>query len=221
MNQDYEDVIQVIYNNSDVEQRLNKHVGSNIILINNCWDLITKKAYENVGAIFRDALTFIPDDIEAVTFFDDDDIFLPNHVSEGVKGLKKAFSVGKKAYKPYNSYYKDSRGIHKVHNTLEPSVFIDLTYLHLKGFRPTVVDYHQGWYDQAIKEDMMLVDKDGTPTFIYDWSGQMGVFKISGGKNDSRNLYNHGVNSADHGDHIVTPISTKEAEKYYEQLNTR
>lgn len=223
LNQDDLNCIQLIYNNAGVEQRLNSHLLGNdrVILVNNNIDLKTRKPYSNVGSIFRDAITFVPKDVEVITHFDDDDIFLPNHVSQGIFGMEKARKLGKKAYKPYNSYYKSAGSIVLVHNTMEPSIFVNYDYIIKKGYRETFVDYNQGWLDPLLESDSILIDPQGIPTMIYDWSGQIGVFKMSGGSNDDNNFRSHKKRSLDHGDQIITPISQIKAQELYKIKNGR
>ena len=93
----------VIYNNSSKSLQLDNFPipeNKSIILINNHLDLETDEDYKNVGDIFRDAIKFIPQDTHIVNFMDDDDIFLPNHLLEGQKGMRKAVAEGKRGYKP-------------------------------------------------------------------------------------------------------------------------
>jgi len=221
IDQDYkESLTLLIYNNSEIKESIPEDViaslpeNKKIILINNNVDQLTNKSYTNTGAIFRDGLSFMPD-VDVITHFDVDDVFLPSHVSEGAKGMIKALALGKKAYKPYFSYYWDNIGVTQVHNTLEPSFFILSTYLKEKGYRESSVDYNQGWEDPLRNEDNVLIDRKGVPTFIYDWSGKTGVHKLSGGSNDQKNFNNHRIHSHDVGDGIISPISEKEAKKYY------
>jgi hypothetical protein len=210
----------LIYNNSEIKESIPEQVlaslpeNKKIILINNNIDRETGRIYTNTGAIFRDALSFLPE-CDVVTHFDVDDIFLPTHISEGVKGMIKAMALGKKAYKPYFSWYLDSLGVTQVHNTLEPSFFILYSYLKEKGYKLTSVDYNQGWEDPLRDNDDVLIDRKGVPTFIYDWSGKTGVHKLSGGNNDQKNFDNHRVYSGDVGDGVIFPISEEAAQKYY------
>src|SRR6188472_2538309 len=104
LDQTYTDFVHLIYNNSPIELRLNANLPKDkFILVNNHLSLITKKPYTTLGEIYNDAIKFIPEDAHLVTFTDDDDIYLENHVEEGVKGYLRG---GVKAYKPRRSYYK-------------------------------------------------------------------------------------------------------------------
>lgn len=212
----------LIYNNSSKSLSLDNFPipeNKSILLINNYLDLETDDNYKNVGDIFRDALKFVPSNTHVVNFMDDDDIFLPNHLLEGQKGMRKAVREGKRAYKPYYSYFKYGTKLSLEHNNMEPSIFVDLSYVKEKGFRRGVGDYHQGWLDPMKEEKLILEDKNGVPTFIYDWSGDNGSWKISGGDNSSSHFEKHHRVSNDFGDGIITPVTDAKIKENYNLVN--
>lgn len=223
INQDYTGEIELLlYNNSSVPQMLDYDQitpllsdNKNIRLINNHIDLQTKESYTNVGDIFRDALTFVDKDTTVVNHFDSDDIFLPNHAYEGMFWMN--FWEDYKAYKPYYSYYlygKDK--IELSHNTMEPSIFVDYQYLKEKGYLRENASYNQGWELPLKAENKIVVDKDGKPTFIYDWSEGHGTHKISGLGDTTDNFTAHREYEQDFGDGILSACSPEIVEKYYD-----
>ena len=214
----------LFYNNSRNLEEIDYDLDSlpsnkKIILINNYKDLQTGEEYKNTGAIFRDALSFIPDNIDIVSHMDVDDVYMPYHISEGVKGIGKAYKEGKKAYKPYYSYYWHSEGVEKKYNTHEPSFFIDASYLREKGYLQESVRYNQGWEIPLKEENLVLIDKELRSSFIYDWSGKQSVHKLSGSHNTQENFDNHRKYSEDNGNGKITPISTEKANYYYNLIN--
>lgn len=214
LNQDYENCVQLIYQNSSVPQRLNNHIDSNrVILINNHTDLHTRKPYETLGDIYRDALRFVPEDTDVINFFDDDDIFLPNHVSCGAAGLKK---YGKTGYKPEKSLYRNVVKVTLASNTLEPSIFVRAEHIRKYGFSKTTSDQHLSWVEPLIPE--LFVDPKGIPTLCYNWGDDFPTFKTSGAPGNPRNFDNYRKSSLDHGDGIITPISEIQCKKYYNLL---
>lgn len=217
LDQDYEDKVQLIFQNAPSEQRLNSHLkNSGIILINQYLSSKTKKPYETLGGIYTDALKYVPEDTEVIIFFDDDDIFMPNHISEGIKGLVRG---GKRAYKPARSFYKEGSKIQLVSNTLEPSIFVKAAHIREFGFRDTTADQHLSWVNALVSMNEIYQDPSGPPTFCYCW-GEDGVFKTSGNPKDSNNFNQYKKYSHDEGDHLITPISRAEAEtKYYNLIN--
>lgn len=220
INQNYEGPhTMLIFNNSEVEQKLNTQDlpdNKKIILVNRHISRETNKPYKNLGEIYRDAMLYIPEQCEIITHSDDDDTFLPNHISEGVKGIKKAFKQGKTAYKPKYSYL---RGVDfktaLVENTLEPSIFLTKQHLFTYGYGDYSTEQHLTWYDPLHKENKLFIDPDGKPTLIYDWSGTQGVFKTSGDYQNPQNFSNYRTHSKDHGDGLLTSASDEEVSKYY------
>ena len=206
LDQTYENSIQLIYNNSCIPQRLNKNLPeSRFILINNCQDKETGHPYSTLGAIYRDAITYIPEDVDVVSFMDDDDLYLPNHIEEGVKGLQKG---GKLAYKPYNSYFKNGDKVILMNNTFEPSIFMKKESLLKYGFSNTTSDQHIQWVNGLLAEGEIFEDGKGVPTLIYTWG--IGVYKTSGAANNINNFSNYEKTSVDHGDGIISPCPRKE-----------
>lgn len=211
--------ILLIYNNSCTEQQLdNIDLPDNkqIILVNNCIDKVTGLPYESLGAICRDMLEYIPGEVEVITFADDDDIFLPNHIAEGMKGLRRARKEGKIAYKPERSYYRYPGGIQLMGNNLEPSVFLMMSHIHKYGYSLTTSDQHMPWFNSLLSENLMVVDPHGPPTLIYNWGDiDIPTFKTSGNAGSPQNFENYRNFSQDHGDQVITPWSAESVKKYY------
>lgn len=214
LDQDYENKIMVIYNNSDVKQELDKELDKeydNVILVNRCIDSKTGKPYDNLGAIYNDALAYIPEDVDLLNGADDDDIFLPNHISEGVKGYLKGKELNPdcKAYKPAKSYYVYlNQPIEKVSNILEPSIFVEMSHIREHKYHNNTENQHHKWLD-ALGSNI-FVDEEGISTMIYDWSQQISAWKASGDPNNPSNFHNCEKNSQDHGDKIITPVDSCE-----------
>jgi hypothetical protein len=209
LNQDYKgDHFLLIYNNSDVEQSLPDlplPENKKVLLINNHINLQTGEPYSNLGDIYTDTLSFIPDEYDVFTYMDDDDIFLPNHISAGADGLRRAHEAGKIAYKPAKSYYRDPRGISLMSNTLEPSIFVDAKHIRNYGFSPVTTEQHLRWVNPLVSDQSILVDDDGSPTLIYNWGDEFPTFKTSGNFHNPNNFHNYRNASVDHGDRILTP----------------
>lgn len=208
----------LIYNNSEVEQRLdNIDIPDNkkIILINNYKDLKTGDKYQTLGAIYRDALTFVPEDSEIINHADDDDFYLPYHISTGVKGYWEARRQNKKAFKPEQSFYRDANGVHKASNTLEPSIFVSFEHLKEHGYGNETSAQHLKWIHPLVENNELFVDPLSPGTFIYTWMGEDGVFKTSGAADNPNNFQNYRNYSQRHGDGVISPISNEDAKQYY------
>ncbi len=224
VNQDYEGTLHLLlFNNSPYEQILGDiqlPQNKTITLVNQFKDSETGKEYTNVGAIFRDALKYVPDDTDVINFFDSDDVFLPTHVSEGVRGMQKAKKVGCVAYKPYWSYFLYGDKCTLEHNTLEPSIFVEIQLVKWKGFNPTSATYHQKWESYLKQNDLILMDRDGVPTLLYDWSKDHNTFKISGSGDDGEeNLKKHREFEKDCGDGVLDVAPEYVVEQFYEKVN--
>lgn len=223
LNQDYKgDHFLLIYNNSEVEQNLpNLSLPENkrILLINNHINLQTGEPYSNLGDIYTDALSFIPDEYDVFSFADDDDIFLPNHLTEGAAGLQRAFEQEKIAYKPAKSYYRDPRGISLMSNTLEPSIFVTSKHIRNYGFSPVTTEQHLKWVNPLVSDQLIFVEEGGKATMIYNWGDSFPTFKTSGNFHHPNNFNNYRDASRDHGDHIITP--DPEASLYYNLVNEK
>ncbi len=208
LNQDYEgEHTLLIYNNSNVNQKLDSSIeNKNIILINNDLDFKTRKKYANLGAIYRDMLEFVPNDYDLINFADDDDLVYPDHISEGVEGFIRG---GKEAYKPLYSLYRHAKGIEKVNNTLEPSIFVSLKWLKKYGFKESTSDQHLQWVIPLVEQKQIFSDPEGKPTMIYNWGDDYYAFKTSGDMKNPNNFENYREHSTDHGDRIITPVKFK------------
>lgn len=215
----------IIYNNSDVKQELDVNTIKNlpfnksVYLVNSSQNLIKKTPYSSLGEIYNDILLLKPFFTEdsIICHFDDDDIYLPNHISEGVKGL---LTGNKKAYKPKKSYYLsyESNVPVLVENVLEPSIFVKYKHLAEYGYGNENVSLHHQWLQPLIDSNEIFVDENGTPTFIYDWSGKIPIWKTSGDSDIIGTFKKYESFSKEHGDKIITPIPNEQLKKYYYNL---
>lgn len=196
-----------------------------IHLVNNHIDSRTEKPYETLGAIYNDALKHVPDDMDIVTHWDDDDIFLPNHISEGVEGLHRAnmgVDMFYQAYKPERSYYRHSRGVELMGNNLEPSVFVTLGHLREYGYHDNTENQHMKWFQPLLEEQTMFIDPVGSPTLVYNWGDtDIPTFKTSGNAGHINNFQNYRNFSQDHGDRVITPWTKEQVQKYYDLVNAK
>jgi len=194
----------LIYQNSERYQELDSSVDASLVtLINNHIDQRTAQPYTNLGAIYRDALTFVPPDTEVIIFWDDDDLFLENHIEIGIKGLTKG---GKTAYKPADSYFRTDTTIGRVNNSLEPSIFVKAEHLYEYGFSHTTSDQHLQWLCPLVESDAIFVDPQGEPTLIYNWGDSTPTYKTSGNSYKPDNFAKYRRLSKQHGDGVISPV---------------
>lgn len=230
LEQDYEyDHTLIIYNNSPVmiqglkvEEEIPDH--KHVVLINHHVDNATGLPYTNLGAIYNDIVAYehaiIGSDL--LTHWDDDDIFLKNHISEGVKGyLGTTDREGSyKAYKPAQSYYRHPGGVELMTNTLEPSMFVEAKHIQEYGYSLETTPQHLQWVNPLVSKGEIFVDPKGAPTLIYNWGDiDIPTFKTSGDAGNPRNFENYRNFSQDHGDRILSPWSKESVEKYYKLVS--
>lgn len=211
LDQTYDNWVHLIYNNSTTIQRLNHNLPDKFILVNKSLCTRTGKPYGNLGDIYTDILEFIPKDVDVINFMDDDDIFLTNHVEEGVKGLIRGGLV---AYKPKRSWYKHGKRADLAENVLEPSIFVKADHIRTYGFSMETTAQHLQWLDPLVRENQIFVDPDGPATYICDWSQEIPTFKTSGDPNNPDNFTNYSNWSKDKGDGIITPCNESWADHW-------
>ncbi len=213
LNQTSNDYVHLIYNNSSIPLRLSKELPEDkFILVNNHISLRTGEPYKNLGEIYTDAITFVPEGVNVINFMDDDDIYFPDHVEEGIKGLIRGEKL---AYKPQKSYYRYLHEGGLVENTMEPSIFVDFEHVKKYGFSEETTAQHHQWLNPLVNSHQIYVDPDGKPTFLYDWSQEISTYKTSGDPSNPENFHNYELRSNDVGDGIITPVSVSWAEHYY------
>lgn len=220
LEQDYKDMCTLLIFNSGKETALeNIELPDNkkIILINKTTFSNTNKEYSCIGEKYIDALSLVPK-CNIITSYDCDDIFLPNHVSEGVKGMIKAYNNNKLAYKPKYSFFKSAQEIIKQENVFEPSIFVDYNWIKEQQYYKVNVKYHDKWLLPLIYENKILVDREGISTFCYDWSGEIPVYKMSGKKDDNLNFILSQSTESDTGNGITIAMSKEKYCNYIKDI---
>lgn len=224
--QDYEGPSTLLlYNNGPKEYTLG-HIelpdNKKILLINNNKELATGLPYKDTGTIFNDALTFIPNDVDICCFGDVDDYYFPNYISDGVKGMEKAYKEGQRGWKPYESWFKYvGEPVKLLHNTMEPSIFVDRKFLLENGMFPVTASYHMKWIDALKKDGLLIEDKSATPGFLYYWGGDDGVYKTSSTGDSLESFQKIREWEADEGLPTLLPCSEEEAYYCYNILNRK
>ncbi len=208
LNQDYENKHLLIYQNSHITQTLHPSVDRSIVSLVNCYvDTLTNLPYSSLGAIYNDAIRHVPEDTDVITFWDDDDLFLEDHLSEGIKGLLKG---GKTAYKPTFSYFRSLNGVEKAQNTFEPSIFVKADFIKVTGFSNTTTDQHLKWLRPLMETNDIFIDNDGKSTLIYNWGDSFATYKTSQNSENPNHFEEYKIYSLDHGDQIISRINIDE-----------
>jgi hypothetical protein len=205
LRQDYDNKHLLIYQNSEIYQSLDPAINTNIVtLVNNEINLLTQENYNNLGSIYCDAVKFIPPDTDVITFWDDDDLFLRDHISKGIEGLLNSKKI---AYKPAQSYFRTDDETIKVRNTLEPSIFVRSSHIFKFGFSLSTSDQHLQWINPLLEMNEIFIDLEGKSTLIYNWSDFYQTFRTSADAGNINNFNNYRRYSRDHGDKVISPLN--------------
>jgi hypothetical protein len=128
---------------------------TNIKVINNNIDFETKKPYDNVGSIRRDAVTFAGGDYYIT--WDDDDLFFPWNIQQCMDGINK---TRKLAWKPKESYVMQRGAEPKLEfNNMEASFLVSLDGIKKYGFDLTKTGAeHLNWLNlMSLNKEVSLV----------------------------------------------------------------
>lgn len=228
LKQDYAGEKELIIYNTDIEYPLSldetfKEYSNLITIINSNTDKITGEDYFNVGAVRRDAIDYATG--ELYICWDDDDIFLPWNIRQGVKRLLQS---GKRAWKPkYSLFHGGNKKPEYCENVMEASVVVFIDELKKRGFRPETGSEHCGWYQELVDEGKFLTDADTIPGYCFNWSRSTGPsdHKQSGDINNPNNFFNHKDHSNDHATRPLTMVDPVQLdiilEPYYQTLRER
>jgi hypothetical protein len=204
LNQCYEKKHLLIYQNSEVAQSINPCIDLKLVtLVNNCIDSETNEPYKNLGAIYRDAIKYIPAETDLITFWDDDDIFVRDHIDQGVNGIRRG---GKIAYKPKFSYHYDGYSITRQRNNFEPSIFVKLRHVLEYGFSDSTIDQHLKWLNPLIRMDQLYIDENGKSTLVYNWGDRFYTYKTSQRTTEPDCFQTYRQKSTQHGDRLISPM---------------
>ena len=167
-----------------------------VLFINWGKDPRTKKPYDNVGAIRRDALKFASGDY--IITYDDDDIYLPWFMEQAVERMKQ---TGLPSFKPQKSFYKSREKLELVSNTMEASVVAKKELIEKYGYRLETGTEGLGWYEK-MRDNRELDENDlyYLPSYCFNWGDgeeMKAPHKQSGDINNPENFNNHKKYSTD------------------------
>lgn len=211
LQQDHDNKHLIILQNSSVPQKLDKEYP-NITLINEC-------NFSSLGEIYNRMLDFLPEDTDLICIFDDDDIFLKNHFSEGKNGYLRG---GKKAYKPNYSFFVEAKNISPMCNILETSWFIDVNVIKKLKFKNECKAHHSTWIHWLLQNNELYVDLVGPKTMGCVWvdvdNSPLMCHSSALGGTDSVHFDFFRKNTQDHGDGIISPWSLEKLIPVYDKF---
>ena len=216
--QDYPNKELIIYNTDAENPYVDygcKLLPYGVLIINRSTDFLTKEPYTNVGAIRRDALQFAEGDY--VVTWDDDDIFLPHFMSQGIDRMKQ---TGLPSFKPEMSFFYSGDNLRLVRNTLEASIIADINKIKEYGYLLETGKEGLAWYTKMRDyRELNENDKYYIPSYCFNWNDgaiMKAPHKQSGDINNPQNFDNHKMQSKDKVDGRTIEIYDEErlAETY-------
>lgn len=214
--QDYENKELIIFNTAPHPLYLSDKLleRRDITIINQQIDLDTRKPFTNIGDVRKSSLNHTTGDLYIC--WDDDDIFLPFHISQSIDGLRKSGTLG---WKPKKSYFSRNGGhtFEYAENNMEASIIIDLSFVKENGFLKETGSEHLGWLDLLRKRNELTIE-EVTPfeSYCFNWGDSFAPHKQSGNIGDPNNFENHKKASVDFGINKELSIQSDEyINQYY------
>ena len=200
LQQDYKGKTELIIFNTDPENPYTLTSELNMLgsvkIVNQGVDSITNEPYTNVGAIRRDALTHATGDY--VVTWDDDDIFLPHFIRQGIDRIAE---TGLPSFKPAASFFYSGDNLRIVRNTMEASVIADINKVREYGYLLATGTEGLGWYTK-MRDNKELNENDThcIPSYCFNWNDGDAMdapHKQSGDIDNPNNFENHKKASKD------------------------
>ena len=215
--QDYKNKHLVIFNTAETplapDEFLRDH--SEVTIINqSCKE--NGQPFSCLGDVRNEALNHADGDIYIC--WDDDDLFLPWHISQGVEHLLKC---GKIAWKPDVSYWSRKGGdVFKgmMGNSMEASFLVGMDHIKSLGFstkRSGAEHVDGGWLDRTefVAESISPFESYG-----YVWGDPRAPHKTSGHIGDENNFENHKNQSRDFGEEPLSAASITIIDKFFKGI---
>jgi hypothetical protein len=220
LDQHYQNKELIILNTADVPLTLSDELkGEPIRIINQSICSETNEPYKNIGQVRRDSIKYMSGDIYIC--WDDDDLFLPHHIAQGVQKLK---NCKKLAWKSKYSFFTGNAGdsFDMVENNMEASVLMWREVFDHATFKDGNGDEHAPWL-AYVRKNNQFVERDLiTPneSYVYYWGD--GLHKQSGDLGNPDNFENHKNESTDFGTEPLTRVDVSPfynmVQKYVDQL---
>ena len=210
--QDYPNKELVILNTAPKKLELHSRLeGKGIRVINSEFQLGTQTPYTNVGQIRQDVISQALG--EYYICWDDDDLFLPWHISNGMKYI---IENNKTAWMPKQSFWTPNAGekFEYASNSMEASCIIKLSDIKRFGFLDSNGGEHLSWRRGLVEEGILDENINVYPfeSYVYNWGEDIAAHKQSGSISSDTCFEDHKVQSTDFGvrelDHY-SPIRIK------------
>lgn len=218
--QDYPNKELVILNTAEKPLTLDENLrNKGIRIINTNIQSSTRQPFTNVGQIRNEVLKAALGDYYIC--WDDDDAYLPFHIS---KGMNYIFETGKKAYKPESSYWSNDGGLTftLAQNSMEASIIAKIEDVREAGFDDSNGAEHLSWVEK-LKDEKELDEKNTvTPleSYVYIWGDETAPHKQSGNMSDLNNFENHKKQNIDFGVRPLNHYSPIRIKNFFRRIVT-
>lgn len=156
----------------------------------------TGASWSSLGEVRNAALEHATGDLYSC--WDDDDLFLPFHLSQGVAHFLKHQPI---AWKPRFSLFSNDGGqsFKLAGNAMEASILARLDFVKSHGFstKQSGGEHVQGGWLDKVKGDEFIIE-NVRPSYAYVWGD--GLHKTSGSIDNPDNFENHMNASQDFGE---------------------
>lgn len=151
--------------------------------------------YGSLGEVRNEALKYATGDLYSC--WDDDDLFLPFHLSQSYERYMQANCL---AWKPKHSLFSNDGGktFKLAGNAMEASILADMAFVRKHKFstNQSGAEHVQGgWLDKLKKNEFVI--EEIRPSYAYVWGD--GLHKTSGSIDNPNNFENHKTASEDFG----------------------
>ncbi len=211
--QDYDNKELIIFNTAPVPIVLDDSLQDHDIRVIN-QQHVDGNAFSSLGQVRETALQFVTGDIYVC--WDDDDMFLPWHISQGIRELKKC---GRAAWMPAQSYFSgdDGQTFQYARNSMEASVLLEMESLRQYGFSYENGLEHLPWRRKMVDTGELVETDEVTPleSYAYIWGSDLAPHKTSGNVDNPDNFENHKEGSTDFGDVPLTFVDPEQVEQLF------
>jgi len=169
--------------------------------------------YKSLGCVRNASLEHAEGDIYIC--WDDDDLFMPWHITQAMSHWSKAPVV---AWKPDVSYWSQDGGksfLGLMGNAMEASFVVGMKHMKQYGFsteRSGAEHVDGGWLD---KTDALIENVSPLESYGYIWGDKRAGHKTSGHIGDGNNFENHKNASDDFGDEPLSICSVHMFDKFF------
>ena len=212
--QDYPNKQLVIFNTAPTPLEGNDFLRSHPdIKIVNQQHKFNGQPYQSLGDVRNASLEHAEGDIYIC--WDDDDLFMPWHISQAMAHYNAA---PVKAWKPDVSYFSQDGGESYqglMGNAMEASFVVSMKHIKTHGFstgRSGAEHVDGGWLDKC---EPLVENVSPFESYGYIWGDQRCGHKTSGHINDESNFDNHKTASDDFGSEPLSVLSPHLFDKFF------